>query len=90
MITRLVDEEANTIVVKRVVLLTIGGGSSCFSYDRVYKEVLKGVRVVPSSNNKRGRKSGYKGVLLSRVLLSTIIREIYVEDVGPYKLYLKS
>jgi len=45
---------------------------------------------VLSSDNKRGRKLGYKGVLLSRVLLSTIIREIYVEDVGPYKLYLKS
>ena len=78
------------MVVERVVLLTIGGGSSCFSCDRVRKEVLEGVRVVPSSNNEKGRKSGYKGVLLSRVLLSTVIREIYVEDVGPCELYLKS
>ena len=45
---------------------------------------------MPSSNNEKGRKLRYKGVLLSRVLLSAVIREIYVEDVGPYELYLES
>ena len=71
------------VVVTCVVLLTIVGGSNCVSYNCVRKEVLKGVRVVLSSNNKRSRKLRYKGVL-SRVLLSAVIREIYVEDIGPY------
>ena len=37
-----------------------------------------------SVGDKRSSKSEYKGVLLSRVLFSTVLREIYVEDVGPY------